>query len=135
MKSAGILYRVLFSQEHHPVEFTGNPVSMNIVRYRGEIAMKENHVKKISECIKCRNHIMQTSCAVVCSFFKDAYRELPMVLCDDPSQDYIEECPKLLRNARDTKLSMRYIPRSTPEKIAAPLMKQRYRGQLIKLFG
>lgn len=78
---------------------------------------------------------MQTSCAVVCSYFKDSYRELPMVLCDDPSMDYIEECPRLLRNAGDTKPAMRYIPRAAKEKLAAPLMKQRRTGQLVKLFG
>ena len=97
--------------------------------------MKEKQVKKISECLLCREHIMQTSCAVVCSYFKDSYRELPMVLCDDPSMDYIEECPRLLRNARDTKPGMRYMPRAAKDKIAAPLMKQRNMGQLIKLFG
>ncbi len=78
---------------------------------------------------------MQTSCAVVCSFFKDSYRELPMVLCDNPSNDYIEECPMLLRNARDTKSGMRYIPRSVSERITGPIMRQRGAGKLVKLFG
>ncbi len=78
---------------------------------------------------------MQTSCAVVCGYFKDSYRELPMVLCDDPSLDYIEDCPRLLRNARDTKPGMRYIPRTAREKLKKPLIKQRPMGQLVKLFG
>ncbi len=97
--------------------------------------MKEKQVKRISECLLCREHIMQTSCAVVCSYFRDSYRELPVALCDDPSMDYIEDCPRLLRNARDTKPGMRYIPRTAREKGAAPLMKQRRMGQLVKLFG
>ena len=97
--------------------------------------MKEKHVKRISKCLLCREHVMQTSCAVVCGFFKDSYREFPVVLCDDPSLDYIAECPRLLRNAVDTKKNMRYFPRTAPEKTAVSLLKKGRMGQLVKLFG
>mgnify|MGYP001220281980 CR=1 FL=1 len=97
--------------------------------------MKDRQIKLISDCIKCRNHIMQASCSVVCSFFKDSYRELPLILCDDPSLDYIEGCPKLLRNASDMKSGREYKPRAVADKSALRLMKKRSCGQLIKLFG
>lgn len=93
--------------------------------------MKENHLKKVSDCIRCKEHIMQTSCAVVCGYFKDSYRELPLILCDDPSLDYVEECPMQLRNASDMKPGREYTPRTA----AAPLLKKRCGGKLIKLFG
>ena len=96
--------------------------------------MKKNQIKRLSECIICSEHVMQTSCAVICGFFRDSYRELPMVLCDDPSQDYIEECPRLPRNAKDFKVKLKYRPRIIQEKASLPMVKQK-RGELVKLFG
>ncbi|HOP63429.1 MAG TPA: hypothetical protein PK358_10685 [Spirochaetota bacterium] len=95
--------------------------------------MTKRYSKKLSECITCSKHVMQTSGSVICGYFDDSYRELPLTLCDDPALDYIGECPMLMRNARDMKLQWQYRPRE--RKAAARLKNRKYTGELVKLFG
>ncbi len=97
--------------------------------------MKNRHDKRLSDCIKCRDHIRQTSCAVICDFFKDSGRELTLTMCDDPTLDYIDECPRQLMNAENQKYKRDYFKYSSSNKITPPVSAEQSKGVLIKLFG
>jgi len=61
--------------------------------------MKYRYNKRLFDCIRCINHIKQTSGAVICGFSRGSGQVLPLVMCDDPSNDFIEGCPRELSEA------------------------------------
>ena len=96
--------------------------------------MKYRYNKRLFDCIRCINHIKQTSGAVICGFSRGSGQVLPLVMCDDPSNDFIEGCPRELSEAGNTGCNRKLIGGMMHDELPSPFTGESSGGDVIKLF-